>query len=45
LNIFLGEPYIVDEDIKIVPTPGHTNADVTVLVRTVNLGIVAVVGK
>ena len=39
-----GEPYIIDDNLKIIPTPGHTLADVTVLVNTKDNGLVAVTG-
>jgi len=39
-----GEPFIIDEDVKVVPTPGHTLADVSVLVNTKDKGLVAVTG-
>ncbi|XP_046659472.1 metallo-beta-lactamase domain-containing protein 1 [Homalodisca vitripennis] len=39
-----GEEYKIDEDITILPTPGHTSDDITVLVRTSHYGIVAVAG-
>ena len=42
-NFASGKPYIIDEDIEVVPTPGHTGQDVSVIVRTRD-GIVAVVG-
>ncbi|XP_067008444.1 metallo-beta-lactamase domain-containing protein 1 isoform X3 [Anabrus simplex] len=38
-----GEPYVIDDDVKVVPTPGHTLADVSVIVNT-NEGIIAVTG-
>ena len=39
-----GEPFIIDEDVKLVPTPGHTLADVSVLVNTKDKGLVSVTG-
>ncbi|GFG38317.1 hypothetical protein Cfor_12196 [Coptotermes formosanus] len=39
-----GEPFIIDEDVKVVPTPGHTLTDVSVLVNTKDKGLVAVTG-
>ncbi|GAB6028667.1 Metallo-beta-lactamase domain-containing protein 1 [Chamberlinius hualienensis] len=41
------EPYVIEESgdaIKIVPTPGHTMTDVSVIVNTENSGVVAIVG-
>jgi glyoxylase-like metal-dependent hydrolase (beta-lactamase superfamily II) len=40
-----GEPFIIDEDVKVVPTPGHTLADVTLLVNTKDKGLIAVTGN
>ncbi|XP_054287228.1 metallo-beta-lactamase domain-containing protein 1-like isoform X1 [Macrosteles quadrilineatus] len=39
-----GKPYVIDKDISIIPTPGHTHDDVSVVVNTKNQGTVAVVG-
>ncbi|GLG99406.1 hypothetical protein R5R35_011079 [Gryllus longicercus] len=39
-----GEPYVIDDDIKVIPTPGHTLADVTVVVKTKDQGTVAITG-
>jgi glyoxylase-like metal-dependent hydrolase (beta-lactamase superfamily II) len=39
-----GEPFIIDKDVKVVPTPGHTLTDVSVLVNTKDKGLVAVTG-
>jgi len=39
-----GEPFIIDEAVKVVPTPGHTLGDVSVLVNTKDKGLVAVTG-
>jgi glyoxylase-like metal-dependent hydrolase (beta-lactamase superfamily II) len=41
---FSGGPFIIDEDVKVVPTPGHTLADVSVLVNTKDRGLVSVTG-
>lgn len=38
-----GASYKIDEDVGVVPTPGHTGQDISVLVKT-NEGVVAVVG-
>ncbi len=29
-----GEPYVIDDDVEVIATPGHTSQDVSVLVRT-----------
>lgn len=39
-----GIPYEIDDDIEVVSTPGHTGADVSVIVRNTDLGTVAVTG-
>ncbi|XP_049780642.1 metallo-beta-lactamase domain-containing protein 1 isoform X1 [Schistocerca cancellata] len=39
-----GEPYIIDEDVKVIPTPGHTLSDVSVIVKTKSNGIFAITG-
>lgn len=38
-----GEPYRIDEDVEVMPTPGHTGQDVSVIVRTKE-GVVAIAG-
>lgn len=38
-----GQPYKIDDEIEIIPTPGHTKQDISVLVRT-RQGVVAIVG-
>jgi glyoxylase-like metal-dependent hydrolase (beta-lactamase superfamily II) len=38
-----GQPYVLDEYVQVLPTPGHTNRDVSLLVRTAE-GVVAVTG-
>lgn len=40
-----GKIYKIDDDIEVIPTPGHTHTDVSVLVRNVkNYGTVVVCG-
>ncbi|KAK7090572.1 metallo-beta-lactamase domain-containing protein 1-like isoform X1 [Littorina saxatilis] len=39
-----GIPYEIDENVEIWPTPGHTGADVSVIVRGTKHGTVAVAG-
>lgn len=39
-----GHEYEIDDYVKIVPTPGHTLQDVSVIVKTRNRGIVAITG-
>jgi glyoxylase-like metal-dependent hydrolase (beta-lactamase superfamily II) len=44
-NVFvLGEEFVIEPGIRIIPTPGHTATDVSVLVDTESLGLVAVTG-
>lgn len=40
-----GEPYVIDEYVKVIPTPGHTLTDVTVTVQTKSEGCVAITGE
>lgn len=39
-----GEPFKVDDNLQIIPTPGHTTADVSVIVKTADLGTVVIAG-
>ncbi|XP_065223207.1 metallo-beta-lactamase domain-containing protein 1 isoform X2 [Planococcus citri] len=39
-----GEELVVDDYVKVIATPGHTLTDVTVLVQTDDLGLVAITG-
>ena len=39
-----GIPYEIDDDVEVLPTPGHTGADVTVVVRNTKVGTVAITG-
>lgn len=39
-----GIPYEIDDDIEVIPTPGHTGSDVSVVVRNTDLGTVAITG-
>ncbi|XP_002131594.3 metallo-beta-lactamase domain-containing protein 1-like [Ciona intestinalis] len=36
--------YIVRDDIEIIATPGHTNADISVIVKNTDLGTVVIAG-
>lgn len=38
-----GASYVIDEAVEVIPTPGHTSQDISVLVKT-NKGIVAITG-
>ncbi|KAK9875637.1 hypothetical protein WA026_009436 [Henosepilachna vigintioctopunctata] len=39
-----GKPYIINEFVKVIPTPGHTLEDVSVIVETKDRGLVAITG-
>ncbi|XP_061194177.1 metallo-beta-lactamase domain-containing protein 1-like [Saccostrea echinata] len=39
-----GIPYEIDDDVEVVPTPGHTGSDISVIVSNTGLGTVAVTG-
>lgn len=38
-----GQPFKIDDEIEIIPTPGHTKQDISVILKTLN-GVYAVVG-
>lgn len=38
-----GRPYVIDEGVEVIPTPGHTAEDVSVMVRTA-AGVYAITG-
>lgn len=42
---FPGKEFVINKDVKVIPTPGHTLSDVTVLVTTPDQNIVAVTGN
>lgn len=44
LKIFIGQEYVINESVKVVPTPGHTLSDVTVLVKSNQGEQVAITG-
>ncbi|XP_042240850.1 metallo-beta-lactamase domain-containing protein 1-like [Homarus americanus] len=39
-----GEAFKIDDSLQVIPTPGHTSADVSVVVKTKDLGTVVVAG-
>lgn len=43
IHDFARSPYVIDNDVQVIPTPGHSGQDVSVLVKTAE-GLVAVVG-
>ena len=45
LRYFLpGEAYKIDDSLQVIPTPGHTTADVSVVVNTAHQGTVVIAG-
>ncbi|MCC6501649.1 MAG: MBL fold metallo-hydrolase [Deltaproteobacteria bacterium] len=38
-----GESYMIDEEVEVIPTPGHTSQDISVIVR-IKEGVVAITG-
>ena len=40
-----GENYIIDEGVEVVPTPGHSGADVSLIVHNTINGTVLLAGK
>ncbi len=38
-----GQPFKLDDEVEVVPTPGHTGQDISVIIRT-SRGIYALVG-
>jgi len=42
--MFIDEEYKLDEWMKIVPTPGHTNEDITLVAKTKTGGTIAIAG-
>ena len=45
LCVVIGIAFEIDVGIKVIPTPGHTADDVSVVVKTEDLGIVVIAGK
>lgn len=43
--IVLGNEFVINKHVRVVPTPGHTLTDVSVLVTTPDKNIVAISGK
>ena len=41
---FQGEPYKLHEWVEVLPTPGHTGSDVSVVVRNTSIGTIVVAG-
>ena len=39
-----GVPYVLDEHTEVLPTPGHTGSDISVVVRNTTIGTVVVGG-
>ena len=45
IYVYIGEPFQVSNGVKILPTPGHTADDISVVVETRDLGTVVIAGK
>ena len=43
--VFSGEEFFLNDDVKVIPSPGHTVDDVSVVVQTQDLGTVVIAGK
>lgn len=43
--LIVGEEFGINSSVKVIPTPGHTLSDVTVLVKNKDNEIVAITGK
>jgi len=43
--LLIGIPYEIADGIKVIPTPGHTADDVSVVVESQELGTVVIAGK
>lgn len=43
-NLSNGGKYTIDDDVEVIPTPGHTLQHVSVIVKTENMGVVAIAG-
>ena len=43
--VVIGIAFEIDAGVKVIPTPGHTADDVSVVVKTEDLGIVVIAGK
>lgn len=41
----LGNPYKIDDNVEVLPTPGHTFSDVTTIVKSANKGVCAITGN
>ncbi|CAB3987822.1 Hypothetical predicted protein [Paramuricea clavata] len=39
-----GLSYKIDDEVEVIPTPGHTNSDVSVIVKNTRYGVVAITG-
>jgi len=40
-----GEKYIIDDGVEVVATPGHTSADISLVVQNTSRGTVLLAGK
>ena len=39
-----GIPFVLDDQVEVVPTPGHTGSDVSVIVKDTPIGTVVIAG-
>ena len=44
-NLSKGEAYVLSEGLSVIPTPGHTGSDVSLVVENSQLGTVVVAGE
>ena len=40
-----GEKYVIDDGVEVVATPGHTSADISLVVQNTTRGTVLLAGK
>lgn len=43
--VLQGETYVIDEGVKVVATPGHSGADISVVVENTTIGTVLLAGS
>ena len=42
---FQSIPFEIDEDVEVIPTPGHVNEATSVVVKNTQMGTVAITGQ
>jgi len=45
LRVLQGEPYVIDDGVKAVPTPGHGGPDISLVVQNTTIGTVLLAGN